>query len=271
LKNKYKKLIIRELKYNNLTSNQYNDLLKKKELWLSLEGDYALTIQTDGFLNPHSVHQIQDFFKYDYVGGKLYYFKYNIFRMRKESTFNGGFSLRKISSCLKVISNYPPKKTNLDRSIESYPEDTYFYILMEKLKLNIGNDDFSKNFCFYNKYFKKRSPFCIHNIIKFLDSKQYDKFLNEYKDFKYYANPIFENKKNDIIITNHEIENHLNNFKETKIQKEKKKHIESIYILIQLFILIFFEYLYFKSVFMVFFVLIYITFKLIFRWLFILI
>ena len=31
-------------------------------------------------------------------------------------------------------------------------------------------------------------------------------------------------KKNDIIITNHEIETRLNNFKKTKIQKEKKAY-----------------------------------------------
>ena len=67
-----KNVIIKELNTNNLTPYTYSDLFKSLSFWENMEGDYILTIQTDGCLCAKSPYSIKEFTKYDYVGGYAY-------------------------------------------------------------------------------------------------------------------------------------------------------------------------------------------------------
>ena len=51
-----------------------SDFMITRSLWESLDGDYCLTIQTDGSLCKNSDYKIEDFFKYDYLGSNIYIF-----------------------------------------------------------------------------------------------------------------------------------------------------------------------------------------------------
>ena len=70
-KKKFKNLKIIELEVNNFNFASYSDFMKSHSFWDNFKSDaeYCLTIQTDGCLCKNSLYNIQDFFKYDYVGG----------------------------------------------------------------------------------------------------------------------------------------------------------------------------------------------------------
>jgi len=206
LKQKYKLLIIRELNTYNLDALTYSDFMKTKSLWESLDGDYCLTIQTDGCLCKNSDYKIEDFFKYDYIGSHVYLkyrfrFPFNFFSMQQThgEFSNGGFSLRKISTMLHIISIYKPTMPTQYKasSFEGIVEDMYFYRGCKKLNYNIANtnDNFAFNFSTQDTYLLGRKVFCIH---KFSKINKIDELLNYCPEYKYFLMPI---KDNNLIIT----------------------------------------------------------------------
>jgi hypothetical protein len=188
-------IVIFELLVNNLTPHQYSDILKSKQTLNKIDSDYILTIQTDGCICENSKFKITDFLKYDYIGG--YSDKPNwwkeariILKNRKYLCLNGGFSLRKKASMLKVIEKIPPKKTSnyrYDQSISEYPEDLYYAIGMYKLGMNIGIDDeYSSNFCTHTTYLK--NTYCVHKHNAYTKNtpqkfKEFLKYCPEFKNF----------------------------------------------------------------------------------------
>ena len=205
LKQKYKLLIIRELNTYNLDALTYSDFMKTRSLWESLDGDFCLTIQTDGCLCKNSDYKIEEFFKYDYIGSNSY-LKYKFlyfFQYYKKEFYNGGFSLRNISSMIKIIDKFKVEKTKKKPiNLCNYPEDLYFYTCAKKFNMIIGSkyDFVSKNFCIQTDSISNNKIFCIH---KYYHDNRIDKILEYCDEFKYFLKPIFEN--NSYIITNREI------------------------------------------------------------------
>ena len=186
----HKNLNIVELDLNNLTSTSYSDLLKSLNFWNQFDAEYVLTIQTDGCLCKNSTLQIDSFFEYDFVGG----YASGQWKELMNSTldvkrdfpcFNGGFSLRNISKCLSVITNFPPLPTSKKTTnFKEYPEDIYFVCGMLELGFKVGVDYHASTFCSHKHFFK--NSFCIHNFFRYSESNTLEEcfqYCPEYQDF----------------------------------------------------------------------------------------
>ena len=200
LEDKYKLLIVRELRdTTDLNALKYSQFFVKKSLWESLDGDYCLTIQTDGCLCKNSNFKIEDFLKYDYIGPSTYIkYRYLYFCKRyKQHFINGGFSFRKISTMIDIIDRY---KTPIDSSAAC---DYYFYEGCKHLNYKIANDDdrFGLNFGIQTSFNPSIKAFCIHKFAYFNKTNEILKYCPEYK---YFIAPIKE-KAESTIITNQEI------------------------------------------------------------------
>lgn len=99
------------LKVDNLTIQEYSNLLKTKDFYKNIPTETFLVFQTDSMILKKHKNLINNFLKYDYVGAPCTTKKY------KKYIGNGGLSLRKKSKMLKVI-----KKKGKNNEIE----DVYF-------------------------------------------------------------------------------------------------------------------------------------------------
>ena len=176
-------LIIIELPVTNLTSNEYSDLLKTHKFWSQFDATHCLTIQTDGCLCTNSPYSIDNFLKYDFIGGYAKsQWRTKMHSLIKYSTaypcLNGGFSIRNISKCIEVINKFPPCPTKLldNDTFEVYPEDIYFVYGMLTLGYNVGIDSTAANFCTYRHHISQ--SFCVHNFKQYASDDQYANFLN---------------------------------------------------------------------------------------------
>jgi len=187
-----KNLIIRELNVNNLNANTYSNLFKNIDFWSDIEGQYILTIQTDGCLCKNSTYKIQDFLKYDYVGGYAHWFPYwqetiGICTKDDFQCLNGGFSLRNKQKMINVLEHFKPQDTESyshNLPLEKYAEDMYFAIGMIKLNYNVGLDRFAANFCSHTDFIYE--TFCIHNFYYYSSKEKLLKCLlycQEYLQF----------------------------------------------------------------------------------------
>lgn len=201
LTNEYNLLHIIELSVNNLDYCSYSDFMKNKKLWELFKEDFCLTIQTDGCLCKNSTYDIRNFLNYDYIGGGT------VRTFQKNIYYNGGFSLRKIKSMIKVLNYITPLKTKKENFfikilkytpffnmnfIKSYGEDVYFYYGCKFLNLKVGNDNFSYNFCLHelNKI-NNLNNFCIHKLnIKYFSFYDIFKIIHYCPEYKYYLYPI---------------------------------------------------------------------------------
>ena len=166
---------IRELDVNNLTSNEYNDYFKKKELWESLYGDFVLVFQSDTWIHYDNFYNINYFINMDksYIGGNMCYPWFELNREKiipKYRNFNGGLSLRKRNDMIKIINTYPSKKT-VEKSLDitTDAEDVYFTIGCYKLGLSVGDDEESSYFAVHTIY--KSNWFGIHCVLSNIKDK----------------------------------------------------------------------------------------------------
>ena len=159
---------IRELDVNNLSSNQYNDLLKTKSLWESLTGEFVLVFQSDSWIHWDDVYNI-DFFmglNKSYIGGNMCYQWNELLReyiYPSYRNFNGGLSLRKRQDALTIIESFPPRPTEThSNALETDAEDVYFTIGAYSLNLPVGGDEQCSHFAvhtvFKKKWFGLHSP-----------------------------------------------------------------------------------------------------------------
>lgn len=185
---KYKNLkIINYLKSDNLSFMEYNDVCKSLDFWDYFIEDYSLVIQTDGCICKNSHYKIEDFFKYDYVGGYSYYRWREIdgiFDNEIYHCFNGGFSLRNIKAVKECLIVYKPMKSKdyePGQNFREYGEDVFFVIGMKKLGYNVGIDQYATNFCSHTNYIS--NTFCVHKLYYFVDKSIILKFLEYCDDF----------------------------------------------------------------------------------------
>lgn len=105
---KYKsRITLENLKVDDLTLKEYNNLLTSKELYQYIPTEIFLIFQTDSLICSDYKDLIHDFLKYDYVGAP---WKFNM-------VGNGGLSLRRKSKMLEIINKC---------DYNNKPEDYYF-------------------------------------------------------------------------------------------------------------------------------------------------
>lgn len=176
-----------------LKAPAYNDLLRSLALWDLVLTDFALVVQTDGCLCRNSAFRLSDFFRYDYVGG---YAPEGWWRKELPElapgvyqSFNGGFSLRRVSSMRRVIREFPPvpnKTYYPGQPMEEYAEDIYFVAGFMKLGFTVALDEFGTNFCSHTRY--KIGTFAVHRTAryptqKFGEEGEFLKYCPEYLTF----------------------------------------------------------------------------------------
>ena len=164
---------------DNLTRIEYCDLAKSVSFWERIDTDKILFMQTDGCLCKKSQYKVEDFYKYDYVGGyapQAWWSKeLRIAKINKNEfpyqCLNGGFSLRTTEACKKVIETFTPRQSieytnyNKQTRMENLFEDLFFACGMHLLGYNVGRDKFATNFCTHTEYVS--NTFCVHNLFKY--------------------------------------------------------------------------------------------------------
>ena len=171
---------IRELDTEYLSYNEYCDILKNKDLWTSLYGDYVLVFSANSFIKNELPYTIDYFINLNksYIGGNQFYIWKELMRENIYPTYNnfqGGLSLRKRVDMIKIIDTFGVNKSfsdfSLSTSILTDAEDVYFTLGCYKLELPIGDDEVC-------------SHFSCHTILK-------DKFFGSFRlEPGYYLNLI---------------------------------------------------------------------------------
>lgn len=166
-KNELKKLKYKvelySLPVDNMILNEYNNFMKRKDLWTYLKGNFVLVIQADTWINPNKNNKknLNYFINLDksYIGGN---FKYNWIELEIEKinpkfkNFNGGLSLRNRLDMIKIIDTFPPENyVSNSKKIETYAEDVYFTIGCIKLGLKVGDDEECCSFALHDTEYKE--------------------------------------------------------------------------------------------------------------------
>jgi hypothetical protein len=155
------KLFLNNLEVDNLTVEEYNDIITSKQFWNNIKGEHILIFQIDSLVCNYDNDFIKECCKYGFVGAPVN--KWDI------PWQNGGLSLRKKSLMIKALEN--------KKKYESlWPEDRYFSLLKNDITnpapYNIANK-FSVEKFYYDK------PFGIHKCWKYLSNKDYKKLINK--------------------------------------------------------------------------------------------
>lgn len=101
-----KRITAKNLNVDNLSISDYNVLLTSKEFYDNIPSEIFLIFQTDSVICGENNELLDDFLEYDYVGAPW-----------KDAVGNGGFSLRRKSKTLEIISKCKRGSEN---------EDVYF-------------------------------------------------------------------------------------------------------------------------------------------------
>lgn len=143
----------------------YSQIFKDIEFWKDIEYEHILIFQHDSFVLRSG---IEEFLHYDYIGAPWYwtYGDHADNRYKDLKDFknggNGGFSLRKRSSMMKIISKNPP---------DYEYEDMYFSNALEKdTPLDI-KQKFAVESMFHP------NPLGVHQIHRYLKSDEIKKLL----------------------------------------------------------------------------------------------
>jgi len=139
-----------KLNIENLSEDEYNNLLTKKNFWNMFQGEKILLFNSETYIN---FGDLNVYLSYDFVGNC------EIPTIYKESNlpFYSGLSLRSKSIMLKIINSIPISKTNPTPELEYYmsrrelsiiPECLYFYLNAKNLSLgNIASFELCNKFC----------------------------------------------------------------------------------------------------------------------------
>lgn len=178
--NRVDRIKLVNLHVDNLDLLSYSELFATKSiLYEHIDSDTFLVFQTDSMILKQNKHLLNDFLDYDYVGAPWLITEYI---PTKECGFigNGGFSLRRKSKLLEIISK-------IDwHSIEPFYlryEDLYFSKKYENIE-------------FKKPEFQKATTFCVDEVfseIAFACHKpwcheHYDSFKNIYPEVEILRN-----------------------------------------------------------------------------------
>lgn len=149
-------VVITNIGVDNLTNVEHSEYMESADFWKKVKGKKALIFQTDSLLLRGG---IDEFLKYDYVGGP--------WRKPKENQWvgNGGLSLRTVSKMKEICEN------NL--VTEQIWEDIYF---MKHMK-GIGVADIETAMRFSMEDVFSPNPLGVHNPIRHITPEQLKKVL----------------------------------------------------------------------------------------------
>lgn len=154
---KSNKIILTDLKVENLSIEKYNLLLTSREFWNSINGEHILIFQTDSCMCSNASNKIEDFLKYDYVGAPWGH-------IPNSNGGNGGFSLRKKSKMLEIINNH---------AYNNLPEDLYFSNHCKNLPSREVSKKFSVEGIYYDAPIGVHKPWALLNKISKNDLAQF--------------------------------------------------------------------------------------------------
>jgi len=141
--NKYiDRITIINLDVDNLTIQDYNNLMVNKYFIESIPTEVFLIFQTDSMICHENKNLINKFIEYDYVGAPWI----------GGGVGNGGLSLRRKSKMLEILNNCPYQ--------EGIPEDVYFGKGCNNIHIYKPTDLKAKEFSIENVYSEK--SFGIH-------------------------------------------------------------------------------------------------------------
>lgn len=152
---------------NNVTRGEYSKLLASSDFWKQFENEYILINQSDSIIFNDN---LDDFIGYDYIGSPW------LKPTRPSQLFmgNGGFSLRKKDTMIKICNKYKienmpnymkPVKFMSDDDNNICPEDVYFcQYLLRLSNVNLPSYDTCVNFSLES--FISNNPFGGHDFFK---------------------------------------------------------------------------------------------------------
>jgi len=111
----------RSLDKDNLTIQDYSNLLKTIEFWELIRFENILIFQTDSVLLDNN---LDEFLKYDFVGAPFTEECVKLYNV-KQPVGNGGLSLRKRTAMLKVLSLHKKYPRIIRRRFHNF-EDVFF-------------------------------------------------------------------------------------------------------------------------------------------------
>lgn len=142
-----KRISLINLNVDNLTINQYNELLTSYEFYEKIPTETFLIFQTDSGICSKNKDIINEFLEYDYVGSPWYVSSLK----NKNSVGNGGLSLRKKTKMIERLSNLN-ELNNLNEDEFFSSSNTMYFPTKEKAVLfgveqvyNIGSFGFHKS------------------------------------------------------------------------------------------------------------------------------
>jgi hypothetical protein len=131
------RITLKNLGVANLgTSQEYSKVLASREFIEAIPTETFLVFQTDSMINPAQKGLIDKFIHYDYVGAP--------WQSSILAVGNGGFSLRKRSTMLRIIDTLGP--------IKNINEDVYFSTGCLILKANVPTREQAKEFSIETLY-----------------------------------------------------------------------------------------------------------------------
>lgn len=166
---------LRQLDSDNWINGEYNTFFKQKELWLSLKGEFVLTIQLDMWLFNDYPYTIDYFINQNrsYIGGNMPYAWKEFAPLgiySQINNFNGGLSLRKREDMIKIVDYF----NHINHPLyNNFPEDLFFTVGCYKLGMKAGDDDETMRFAVHCIYYDE--CFGVHHM---WDNRVQNKILN---------------------------------------------------------------------------------------------
>ena len=169
------KISLYNMGIDNITIDDYNNLLKSKDFYNFIKTEKFLIFQTDTIILTEHKHLINNFLEYDYVGAP-----WNIFMFENPmggGVGNGGLSFRSKKHMLEILDKV---------QISSANEDIYFS-LQDIISLNKPSYEKAKEFSIETVF----SPvsFGVHKIWKYqrymnMDINGWEYLINRYPEIK---------------------------------------------------------------------------------------
>lgn len=158
-----RKCLFVDLKVNNMTINEYNQLFYSFSFYNFIPTETFLVFQTDTLISPVNKDKINNFLQYDYVGAPL--------KIGKGIIGNGGLSIRKKSKMLELL------QTNFTEKVYSKNEDLFFAGIkfndINKVPIFMPSVKKAKEFSVESMMYDK--PFGIHKCWKHLKKENFNK------------------------------------------------------------------------------------------------
>lgn len=152
------KVFLYDLKVDNLQIDEYSKLLTSVKFYNNVKGENMLIFQTDSCINANNKDGYVPYLGYDYVGAPFSHNDWIHVKNNPGNVGNGGFSLRRKSSCIKAIQTMNHLK-HVGNG-KGFNEDTFF-INVPFFNYPKNAKSFSVEHCFH------ANPYGLHSVWKY--------------------------------------------------------------------------------------------------------